>query len=100
MAGVITDTPSVMKKLWHMVEEKYPKICALGCWAHILALAMHDIAKKDPINTVRCRLVVFQIGVHSCSISIPFNPYYPANVLRCRHVPSFHGRCWLRQRTP
>lgn len=36
-----------MKKVWRLVEAKYPKIMALPCWMHIMNLAMLDVVSSN-----------------------------------------------------
>jgi hypothetical protein len=51
-SAVITDTASVMKAAWRIIEEKYPSIICLGCNSHILNLLISDILKIDQIKTI------------------------------------------------
>jgi len=51
-SAVITDTASVMKAAWRIIEEKYPSIVCLGCNSHIMNLLIGDILKIDQIKSV------------------------------------------------
>jgi Protein of unknown function (DUF 659) len=51
-SAVITDTASVMKAAWRIIEERYPSIVCLGCNSHIMNLLIGDILKIDQIKSV------------------------------------------------
>lgn len=46
---VVTDTCSVMKAAWKIVEKKYPWITCTCCAAHVLSLLLKDMAKIDEV---------------------------------------------------
>lgn len=46
---VVTDTCSVMKAAWRLIEAKYPWITCSGCAAHVLSLLLKDIAKIEEV---------------------------------------------------
>jgi hypothetical protein len=43
VVSVVTDNFSTMQKAWGLIEEKYPRIYANGCAAHVLNLLVMDI---------------------------------------------------------
>src|SRR4051794_27041960 len=49
---VITDTASVMKAAWRIIEENHPSIVCLGCNSHITNLLIGNILKINQIKTV------------------------------------------------
>jgi len=51
-SAVITDTASVMKAAWRIIEESYPNIVCLGCNSHVMNLLISDILKIDQIKSV------------------------------------------------
>ena len=51
-SAVITDTASVMKAAWKIIEGKYSNIVCLGCNSHIINLLIGDILKIDEIKVV------------------------------------------------
>ena len=51
-SAVITDTASVMKAAWKIIEGKYSNIVCLGCNSHIINLLIRDILKIDEIKVV------------------------------------------------
>ena len=50
--SVITDTASVMKAAWRIIEENHPNIVCLGCNSHIINLLIGDILKIEEIQVV------------------------------------------------
>jgi hypothetical protein len=38
VVALATDTPSTNKSMWGKLIQKYPKLIAFGCWAHVLQL--------------------------------------------------------------
>ena len=50
--AVITDTASVMKAAWKIIEGKYSNIVYLKCNSHIINLLIGDILKIDEIKVV------------------------------------------------
>ena len=51
-SAVITDTASVMKAAWRIIEDKYPNIICLGCNSHIINLLKGDILKINQIKSI------------------------------------------------
>ncbi|GET53362.1 zinc finger BED domain-containing protein 1-like [Rhizophagus irregularis DAOM 181602=DAOM 197198] len=51
-SAVITDTASVMKAAWRIIEDSYPSIVCLGCNSHVMNLLISDILKIDQIKSV------------------------------------------------
>jgi hypothetical protein len=51
-SAVITDTASVMKAAWRIIEKSYPNIVCLGCNSHVMNLLIGDILKIDQIKSV------------------------------------------------
>lgn len=51
-SAVITDTASVMKAAWKIIEERHPNIVCLGCNSHVMNLLISDILKIDQIKSV------------------------------------------------
>ncbi|GBC18735.2 zinc finger BED domain-containing protein 4-like [Rhizophagus irregularis DAOM 181602=DAOM 197198] len=51
-SAVITDTASVMKAAWGIIEDSYPSIVCLGCNSHVMNLLISDILKIDQIKSV------------------------------------------------
>jgi Protein of unknown function (DUF 659)/hAT family C-terminal dimerisation region len=51
-SAVITDTASVMKAAWRIIEGKYSNIVCLGCNSHIINLLIGDILKIDEVKVV------------------------------------------------
>jgi hypothetical protein len=49
---VVTDTCSVMKAAWKIIEEKFPWITCTCCAPHVLSLLVHDIAKIPQVASV------------------------------------------------
>ena len=46
---VVTDTCSVMKAAWKIIEKEFPWITCTCCGPHVLSLELHDMAKiKEP----------------------------------------------------
>jgi hypothetical protein len=45
--SVVTDNASNMQGAWKIIEEKYPKIFANGCGAHVMNLLIKDICELD-----------------------------------------------------
>jgi len=44
VSSLLTDTPATNKSMWGKLEEKYPKLIAFGCWAHVLQLFLTGAA--------------------------------------------------------
>ncbi|KAL6746297.1 hypothetical protein V8C86DRAFT_2947824, partial [Haematococcus lacustris] len=38
VCAVVTDTPTPMRKLWRLLEERHPRMLCVGCHAHIINL--------------------------------------------------------------
>ena len=55
VAGFISDTEPKMKKLWKLIEEKYPTIVAYGCCTHTLQLLLKDICGVAWFSSVCAR---------------------------------------------
>jgi hypothetical protein len=51
-SAVITDTASVMKAAWRIIEQKYPNIICFGCISHIMNLLIKDIIKIHEIKFI------------------------------------------------
>ena len=51
-SAVITDTASVMKVAWKIIEEKYSNIVCLECNSHIINFLIKDILKINEIKVV------------------------------------------------
>src|SRR6266498_2931146 len=51
-SAVITDTASVMKAAWKIIEGKYSNIICLGCNSHIINLLIGDILKINKIKVI------------------------------------------------
>ena len=49
---VVTDTCSVMKAAWKIIEAKFPWITCTCCAPHVLSLLIHDIAKISQVAAV------------------------------------------------
>jgi predicted nucleic acid-binding Zn-ribbon protein len=49
---VVTDTCSVMKSAWKIVEEKFPWITCTCCGPHVLSLELKDLAKIKEVADV------------------------------------------------
>src|SRR5206468_2720806 len=49
-SAVITDTASVMKAAWKIIEKNHSNIVCLGCNSHIMNLLIGDILKIDQIK--------------------------------------------------
>lgn len=45
VAGLVTDTPSVMRLAWKKIQLKDPKILCIACICHVLDLLLKDLAK-------------------------------------------------------
>lgn len=52
ISGLITDNPSPMRRCWDLLGVKYPKLQCCGCWAHVLDLALKDLAKQQNVGDV------------------------------------------------
>src|SRR6266498_1228412 len=50
--AVITDTASIMKTVWKIIEGKYSNIVYLGYNFHIINLLIRDILKIDEIKVI------------------------------------------------
>jgi ribose 5-phosphate isomerase RpiB len=51
-SAVITDTASVMKAAWRIIEENHSNIICLGCNSHVINLLIGDILKINQIKTI------------------------------------------------
>src|SRR5205814_4272682 len=51
-SAVITDTASVMKAAWKIIEKNHSNIVCLGCNSHIMNLLIGDILKIDQIKFI------------------------------------------------
>ena len=49
---VVTDTCSVMKSAWKIIEEKYPWITCTCCGPHVLSLELKDLGKIPEVAKV------------------------------------------------
>eukprot|EP00966_Prymnesium_polylepis_P086055 1991594-Prymnesium_polylepis.2 len=49
---VVTDTCSVVKAAWKIIEEEFPWITCTCCAPHVLSLELHDIAKIKQVGAV------------------------------------------------
>jgi hypothetical protein len=52
IVAVITDSPSVNRKLWQLLEAKYPYVTGGGCMAHALNSYIKDCARIDAVAAV------------------------------------------------
>ena len=70
-SAVITDTASVMKAAWRIIEEKHPSIICLGCNSHVTNLLIGDILKINQIKTVveNAKKVVNYFKIHTQAAS-------------------------------
>ena len=55
VVGFISDTEMKMRKLWSLIEEKYPTILAYGCTTHTLQLLLKDICGVGWFESVCAR---------------------------------------------
>ncbi|KAJ9508667.1 hypothetical protein QJQ45_027962 [Haematococcus lacustris] len=57
VCAVVTDTPTPMRKLWRLLEERLPRVLCMGCHAHITNLYFTKImqlhAFKQHINQAK-----------------------------------------------
>ena len=51
-SAIITDTASVMKATWKIIEGKYSNIVCLGCNSYIINLLIRNILKINKIKVV------------------------------------------------
>ena len=54
---VVTDTCSVMKKAWKLIEKKFPWITCTCCGPHVLSLLLHDMAKIPEVAGVIAKVL-------------------------------------------
>ncbi|KAJ9505584.1 hypothetical protein QJQ45_012003 [Haematococcus lacustris] len=60
VCAVVTDTPTPMRKLWRLLEERHPRMLCVGCHAHIINLYFTTLDpnfrdKHDTLTTDQLR---------------------------------------------
>src|ERR1043165_9283166 len=86
-SSVITDTASVMKAAWRIIEEKHPNIVCLGCNSHIINLLIGDILKIDEIKVV----------VNNAKVIVNYFKSYvqAASKLKCIQIDNYNKKISL-----
>lgn len=65
---VVTDTCSVMKAAWRIVESTFPWITCTCCAPHVISLELKDLAK---IKQVRVHSCMYNTSAAAFGVSIP-----------------------------